>query len=111
MLVTNLAVIVFFRRGGGAQENAWQRFIAPALGGVGLIVILGTTVARLGDVTGTGPGSTLTIVLPGLVALTVGIGAIWGLMLRARPDVYRRIGTGEPEPLAILEHDLNDLRV
>jgi len=43
--------------------------------------------------------------------LTVGIGAIWGLMLRARPDVYRRIGTGEPEPLAILEHDLNDLRV
>jgi hypothetical protein len=68
-------------------------------------------VARLGDVTGTGPGSTLTIVLPGLVALTVGIGAIWGLMLRARPDVYRRIGTGEPEPLAILEHDLNDLRV
>ena len=111
MLVTSLAVIGFFRRGGGAQENAWQRFIAPALGGVGLVVILVTTVAKLGDVTGTGPGSTITLVLPGIVAITVGIGAIWGLMLRARPDVYRRIGTGEPEPLAVLEHDLSDLRV
>ena len=111
MLVTSAAVIGFFRRGGGAQENAWQRFIAPALGGVGLVVILVTTVAKLGDVTGTGPGSTITLVLPGIVAITVGIGAIWGLMLRARPDVYRRIGTGEPEPLAVLEHDLSDLRV
>jgi amino acid transporter len=111
MLVTNFAVIGFFRRGGGAQEGAWPRLVAPALGAAGLVVILITTVAKLGDVTGTGPGSTITWLLPGLVALTVGIGAIWGLVLRTRPDVYRRIGTGEPEPLAILEHDLSDLRV
>ena len=111
MLVTNFAVIGFFRRGGGAQEGAWPRLIAPALGAVGLVVILITTVAKLGDVTGTGPGSTITWLLPGLVALTVGIGAVWGLLLRTRPEVYRRIGTGEPEPLAILEHDLSDLRV
>jgi amino acid transporter len=111
MLVTNAAVVGFFRKGGGAQENAWQRLIAPAIGAVGLVVILGTTVAKLGDVTGTPPGSTITLVLPGLVVLTVGIGAIWGLVLRTRPEVYRRIGTGEPEPLAVLEHDLSDLRV
>jgi amino acid transporter len=111
MLVTNFAVIGFFRRGGGAQESVWQRLIAPTLGAIGLLVILITTVAKLGDVTGTGPGSTITWLLPGIVALTVGIGTIWGLVLRTRPDVYRRIGTGEPEPLAILEHDLSDLRV
>jgi hypothetical protein len=68
-------------------------------------------VAKLGDVTGTQPGSIVTPVLPGLVAITVGIGSIWGLIVRTRPEVYRRIGTGEPEPLAILEHGLSDLRV
>jgi amino acid transporter len=111
MLVTNVAVIGFFRKGGGAQEGAWRRAIAPALGLIGLVVVLGTTVYNISAVTATAPDALVNFLLPGLVALTAIIGIVWGLALRANPEVYRRIGVGEPEPLAVLEHDLSDLRV
>jgi amino acid transporter len=110
MFATSFAVIGFFRKGGGAQENAWQRVIAPILGAAGLFAVLVATVANVNKITLTAPHSIITFVLPGLVLLAAVIGLVWGLALRSSA-VYQRIGTGEPEPLAILEHDLSDLRV
>jgi amino acid transporter len=111
MLASNLAVINFFRRGGGAQETAWQRIIAPAIGTVVLFVILAVTVSNLSSLMGAEPGSVLTWLPPILIASAAVAGLIWGITLRARPAVYQRIGVGEPETLAVLETDLSDLRV
>ena len=46
-----------------------------------------------------------------MIAVAAILGALWGLSLRARPEVYNRIGIGEPETLAVLETDLSHLRV
>jgi amino acid transporter len=111
MFAANIAVVGFFRRGGGGQENVWQRTIAPVLGAASIGAILVVTVVNTASLIGAAPGSPLTVILPGLVVLAVGIGIFWGILLRARPAVYQRIGEGEPEPLAELEHDLRRIRM
>jgi amino acid transporter len=111
MAATSLAVIRFFRRGGGTHESVWQRSVAPTLGALAIAAVLATTVVNLSSLVGAEPGSALTWVLPGIIGGAAVVGLSWGLLLRARPDVYRGIGLGEPEPLAVLEHDLSDLQV
>jgi amino acid transporter len=111
MLATNIAVINFFRHGGGTHESAWQRVVAPTIGAIVLFVILAVIVSNLSSLMGAAPGSFLTWLPPVLIALAAIVGLIWGLVLRARPAVYQRIGDGEPETLAVLETDLSDLRV
>jgi amino acid transporter len=112
MFCTSLAVIGFFRKGGGTGETLWQRLWAPALGAVALAVIFLVTVLNLAKLLGTKPGSILTIIIPGIVVLAAVIGLVWGRVLQqARPDVFRSIGVGEQEPLAVLEHALANLRL
>ena len=111
MLGTNFAVIGFFRRGGGTRESAWQRVLAPVLGAIALGGILLITVANLASLVGAEPGSPVPYIVPGVIAVAAILGAVWGVALRARPEVYNRIGVGEPETLAVLETDLSHLRV
>lgn len=112
MVATSLAVIVFFRRGGGANENAWQRVVSPTLGAVAIAIILLTTIANIDSILATGPGSPLTWVVPGATVVAVGAGVIWAGMVRAlHPDVYRNVGSGQPRPLAVIEHDLAGLKL
>ncbi|HEU4424817.1 MAG TPA: APC family permease [Pilimelia sp.] len=112
MFVTCVAVIMFFRRGGGSSESAWQRFGAPALGGVVMFAVLVITVANVGSLLGAEPGSSITWMLPAFVGLAVALGLTWGLVLRqVRPDIYRGIGHGRPKPLAVLDHQLAELDV
>jgi amino acid transporter len=108
----SLSVIGFFRRGAGTGESAWQRVWAPALGAVVLAVIFLVTALNLAQLLATTPGSLLTWVIPGIVVLAAIIGLVWGRILQqVRPEVYRNIGVGEQEPLAVLEHALANLRV
>ena len=111
ILGTNLAVIGFFRRGGGTRESYWQRVIAPVLGAIAIAGILVITVANLSSLLGLDASSPLQYVVPALILVAAVLGGIWGVSLRARPDVYSRIGIGEPETLAVLETDLSHLRV
>lgn len=112
MFGTCLSVIAFFRKGGGTNETAWQKVGAPVLGAIALAVIFLVTVANLDSLLGTQPGSLLTFVVPGVVMLAALVGLVWGRILQqARPEVYRNIGVGEQEPLAVLEHALANLRV
>jgi amino acid transporter len=111
ILGTNFAVIGFFRKGGGTRESPWQRIIAPVLGAISIAGILVITVANLSSLLGLDPTSPLQYIVPALIVLAAVLGAIWGVSLRARPEVYNRIGVGEPETLAVLETDLSHLRV
>ncbi len=112
MFGTSLAAIGFFHRGGGSGENVWQRVWAPSLGAVALAVIFLVTVVNLNSLLGTAPGSATTWIPLGVLVLATGIGLVWAAVIRSRrPEVYRNIGAGEPEPLAVLEHALADIRV
>jgi len=111
MVITSLAAVRFYRRGGGTNEGAWTRVVAPLGGAVAVGLVLFTTVANLDSLLGTGPGSPATLVLPGLVALALVTGLLWGARVRRRPEVYRGVGRGEPEPLAELEQHLSDVDV
>jgi hypothetical protein len=63
-------------------------------------------------VLGAEPGSRITWVVPGAVVVSVLVGMVWAVMLRrGRPDVYHNVGAGQPRPLAVIEHDLADLRI
>jgi amino acid transporter len=112
MATTSMAVIGFFRNGGGTRENVWQRILAPGLGALLLLLILGVTVANISSLLGQAGGSPLRWILPGVVGLTVVLGLGWGLLIKVRrPDVYEAIGRGQEQPLAVLEHQLANVEV
>lgn len=70
------AVIGYFRKNGGA--TAWQGFIAPALGAVGLSLIVGLAFLNFGDLSGAKDG--LAKYLPGLILVAVVVGVLNGYL-------------------------------
>jgi amino acid transporter len=112
MFGTSLATIGFFRRGGGSGETAWQRLWAPAVGSVVLATVFVVTIFNLNSLLGTDPGSLRTWIPLGVLVAAVLVGLGWAQAVRSgRPEVYRNIGAGEPEPLAVLEHALANVKV
>ena len=81
-------------------DGVWTRWVAPSLGfplGVALLAAMLTHGAAL---LGTAPGSLLPLVIPLVLVLAVVAGLTWAARLAAsRPDVYRRISYGVPQPL------------
>ena len=112
MFAASLSAIVFFGRGAGSGESQWQRFWAPLIGMIVLGVVLVITMLNLYQVLGTSRLAPLTFIVPGIIVLAVAVGLIWARVLQSsRPEVYRNIGVGETEPLAVLEHALANLKV
>ena len=112
MFAASLSAIVFFGRGAGSGESLWQRFWAPLFGMVVLGVVLVITMLDLYQVLGTSQFAPLTFIVPGIIVLAVIVGLVWARLLQSnRPEVYRNIGVGETEPLAVLEHALANLKV
>ncbi|TPQ16639.1 APC family permease [Streptomyces sporangiiformans] len=94
MAAASLSVVVFFARRGSARAQAW-RLAASAIAGVALLVIAGYTVKDFDVLVGSGPGSALSWVLPGIIALAAVLGLLHGLFLRSRkPEAHARIGLG-----------------
>jgi amino acid transporter len=104
MVLACVAALRFYRRGGGGNDSTWIRVVAPTVGAGAVGAILVTTLVHLDSLLGTRPGAPANWVLPGVVAATVLIGLGWSRAVRRRPEVYRGVGRGEPEPLAELEH-------
>jgi amino acid transporter len=90
MLLACVAVVVFFRRT-GLDRRPWNSLIAPALGTVGLALILVLLVENLPLLMG---GSTPLGVGAG-VLLAVALGTGW-LLAKARPNAARELTTATP---------------
>jgi amino acid transporter len=94
MAAASFSVVVFFARRGAAGAQAW-RLVTSAIAGIALLVIAGYTVKDFDVLVGSGPGSSLSWLLPGIIGLAVVVGAVQGLFLRARsPEAHARIGLG-----------------
>ncbi|MFE4640163.1 APC family permease [Streptomyces sp. NPDC056730] len=94
MATASLAVIVFFVRRRAARHQA-PRLVASGLAGIALLTIAVYTVKDFGILVGSGPGSALSWVLPGIIALALTGGLVYGLVLRSvKPEVHARIGLG-----------------
>ncbi|MEU6376244.1 APC family permease [Streptomyces sp. NPDC046909] len=94
MAAASFSVIVFFVRRGAAGAQAW-RLATAALAGTALLVIAVYTVKDFDVLVGSGPGSSLSWLLPGIIALALVVGLLQGLYLRARaPEAHARIGLG-----------------
>ncbi|MET8837821.1 APC family permease [Micromonospora sp. NPDC004540] len=107
MAVTSVATIAFFRRGGGSDESAWQRTVAPAIGAALVGAALLTTLVNLSAVLGAPPESTTKWLVPGAVAAAAAVGLVWAAVLRStHPEVLENVGQGQPRPLAVIEQDL-----
>lgn len=113
MAVTSVAVIRYFRRGGGPGTVSPLRWlVAPAVATAAIAVVLGTVLANLGSLLGPEAGRTLTAALPTVIVLAAVAGLVWALVLRTRrPEVYRRIGVGRPDPLEQLDESLARINV
>ena len=105
MIASCGATMRFFRRGGGGRESAFTRIVAPLAGMVTLVALLAVTVSNLRVLVGAAPDSTEVWFLPALVVLTGVVGLVWAWVATRRyPGLL--LGRGEPEPLAVLEHNL-----
>ncbi|MCX5383382.1 APC family permease [Streptomyces sp. NBC_00083] len=83
MAAVSLAVIVFFVRRGAVRAQAW-RLLAAGASGTALLGIAAYTVRQFPALVGAGPDATLSRLLPGIVAVALGVGLARGLVLRAR---------------------------
>ncbi|MFF1276858.1 APC family permease [Streptomyces marokkonensis] len=94
MAIASLSVVVFFVRRGAAGAQAW-RLVTSALAGIALVVIAGYTVKDFDVLVGAGPDSSLSWILPGVIALALVVGLVQGAVLRSRaPRTHARIGLG-----------------
>ncbi|GAB2749213.1 APC family permease [Streptomyces bullii] len=94
MAAASLSVVVFFVRRGAAGAQLW-RLAASGLAVVALVFIVVYTVKDFDVLIGAGPDSSLSRLLPGVVALALAVGVLQGLVMRARrPAAHARIGLG-----------------
>jgi amino acid transporter len=94
IVLTSIAVIAFFLRTPN-DENAWRRFIAPALAAITLGVVVYYAVDGFHNLLSVAPDHPLRWIIPALYPAIAVAGILWALVLRAtRRDVYDRIGLG-----------------
>jgi amino acid transporter len=96
MLLTSIAVVVFFRRSNHVKDSTpWHTVVAPAIAAVGLAIIVFLAVTNLAVLVG---GSKTDAIL--LQILTWGVlflGMVLAIVYRyKRPDVYYHIGHQSP---------------
>ncbi|GIJ50138.1 amino acid permease [Virgisporangium aliadipatigenens] len=111
MILASLAVIGFFRRRPQLEEGAWSSALAPGLAALLLLVVLATTVVNVDSLLGPAAGI-LSLVLPGIVVVSIVVGLVWGSAIKAaNPQVFDQVGAGLEQPLAAMDHSLERFRL
>jgi amino acid transporter len=112
LIASSLAARLWFAAGGGSQDGAFARLVAPVAGAVLGVLILAMTLANLTALLGTPPGSRWPWLVPVLIAAAVLAGLSWGGLLKVtRPAVWQQIGKGTPDPITVADHRLADVEV
>jgi amino acid transporter len=112
LVVSSIGVYRFFRAGKGTNEAWFVRVAAPAAGGVMGGIVLLYMIGNLASLLQLPPASPLRWLAPALVAVVAAAGGLWGGWLRRRRrEVYAAMGTGTPEPIAVLDQRLMALDV
>jgi amino acid transporter len=94
LAVTAFAVITFFGRD-PRGEGTWQRLTAPTLAAALLAGVAVLAVLHYNTLLGVLPGHPAAWALPAAYAAVAAIGAVWGVILKARrPQTYATIGLG-----------------
>ncbi|MEU2067492.1 APC family permease [Streptomyces anulatus] len=94
MAAASFAVIAFFVKRGAGRAQA-PRLVASGLAGFALVTIAVFTVRDFDVLVGSGPGSALAWLLPGVIILALVGGLVYGAVLRSvKPEVHARIGLG-----------------
>jgi uncharacterized membrane protein len=94
LLLTSVAALLFLNRNPNG-ENAWQRFVAPALASVALGTLAYLAFVNLPTLLGVAPDSPLVRTVPTVFAAELVLGMLYAVVLRgARPVVYAGIGLG-----------------
>ena len=112
LTVSSAAAFFFFNAGGGTHESVMVRQVIPVVGAIVGVLVLLFLLGNLSVLLGTAPGSLVPYVVLGLVVAAIVVGLGWGAWIaRTRPDVYREIGNGTPDPLTVLDQRLSDLPI
>ncbi|HET8660335.1 MAG TPA: APC family permease [Micromonosporaceae bacterium] len=112
MVASSIAVYRFFRAGRGGNESWFVRVAAPTLGAIAGGFVLLLMIGNLASLLQLPPNSPLRWLAASLVAAAALAGAVWGRWLRRhRRDTYAAMGTGTPEPIAVLDQRLAALDV
>ncbi|MFJ7412442.1 APC family permease [Streptomyces sp. NPDC098077] len=94
MAAASFAVIAFFVKRGAGRAQA-PRLVASGLAGLALLSIAVFTVRDFDVLVGSGSGSALNWLLPGVIILALVGGLVYGAVLRSvKPEVHARIGLG-----------------
>jgi amino acid permease len=106
------AAIRYFREGGGTQESAFTRLVAPTAGVVLGGGVLITTFLNSSALLGAEPGSPLTVIIPGVVGAAVVAGLVWAAILSAGgAEAYERIAADRPDPLSTPDERLKEIEI
>ena len=91
MLVTSVAVPVFFRKSRGHNASVWESKVAPSLAAVGLAVVFGLSVVHMPDIIAA--DQTVANIALAVIALFAIGGIGHALYLRSRrPEIFQRVG-------------------
>lgn len=102
LLCLLLAASLAASRADVGDEGWWQWRVAPWLGLVGGVLVLGAMVVNVGSLLGAPSGSWWPLLLPVILAATAMAGGVWAVSLRrSRPDIWQGIGEGTPSTHAV----------
>ncbi|WP_415830290.1 GNAT family N-acetyltransferase [Kibdelosporangium persicum] len=107
MALTSISVIGYFGRRGDTGENAWRKFVSPAIAAILLLVVLWLTLDQYSTLLGLPAGHPAVWILPLTFAVFGVAGICWGAYLKsARPSVYAAIGLGANSVIGRASQDL-----
>ncbi|MEU3118534.1 APC family permease [Micromonospora chalcea] len=86
----------------GPRPGMWEWRLAPVLGVLGGLVLLGLMVGNVGSLLGAASGSLYPLLLPAILAAFAVLGGLWaGHLRQSCPEVYAGIGRGTPTTHAV----------